>query len=558
MSISYNLPARDLGALKDEGKGRRNKMKDSKSLSRRSFLTGGAGALAFGALGLAGCTKEEEEEPKSFASSIEWDEETDVVVVGFGGAGASATINAADEGANVILLEKAPENHAGGNSGCCGGWSAPDAGDRPGAAGIASYGTFDVLRRLSIDIIEDEEIHGLVHEYATTKEWLISLGAQETNGVVSLGNGFAGFRWIKPIVEDRPGVRVMYETPAKRLIFDPVTKEVFGVVAVSNGKEINIKAKRGVVLALGGFENNHFMKQTYYAPNAPIYACGTPYNTGDGIPMVAEVGAKMRGFSSIEWGCHCCKAGSEEVGVALAFSFGDSRAWDNAIMVNSKGKRFVNETTPTRYGQGILRPLHNKDQLPELAYDIRVDVDNYINLPMYLICGETKIKKGPIFTAAAKNATNHWAHLRGAYTWSDDNQAEIGKGWVAKANTLEELARKMNIDVDGLVSTVAAYEEACEAEIDKEFGREFTLNPIGEGPYYACELGLGIINTQGGPVRDGEHRVLNYDDQPIKRLYSGGEFGSFYVWRYPGALNVPEALGNRVAGTNAAKEEPWE
>jgi hypothetical protein len=495
-------------------------------------------------------------------SGIQWDEETDVVVVGFGGAGASAAINASDEGASVILLEKAPEEHAGGNSGVCGGWSAPAAGEKPGAAGIASYGTFNALRKISIDIIDDEEIHGLVHEYETTKEWLVSLGAEEVDGVVNLGSGYAGFGWIKPIVEGKPGVKVMYETPAKRLIFDPKTKEVFGVVAESQGTEINIKAKRGVVLALGGFENNHFMKQTYYAPNAPIYACGTPYNTGDGIPMVAEVGAKMRGFSSIEWGCHCCKAGSEEIGVALAFSFQDPDAWDNAIMVNSMGKRFVNETEPTRYGQYILRPLHNKDQLPELAYSNSFsktgEEDDYINLPMYLICGEKKIKERALFSAAAKDAGNHFAHLRGLYTWSDDNQAEISKGWVIKADTLEELARKMNIDADGLVATVAAYEEACSTGTDLEFGRDYTLNPIGEGPYYACELGLGIINTQGGPVRDAEHRVLNYDDQPIKRLYSGGEFGSFYVWRYPGALNVPEALGNRVAGTNAAREEPWD
>ena len=69
---------------------------------------------------------------------------------------------------------------------------------------------------------------------------------------------------------------------------------------------------------------------------------------------------------------------------------------------------------------------------------------------------------------------------------------------------------------------------------------------------------MSIINTQGRPERDAGHHVISDDDQIIPRLYSGGEFGSIYVFNYPGALNVPEAMGARVAGANVAAETAWD
>lgn len=531
------------------------------TLSRRSFVAGGAGALAMGAFALAGCSASDNGDLASTGSSnIEWDEETDVVVMGFGGAGASAAIGASEAGANVIIFEKAPEGEEGGNTSTSGGGSSYTLAEHP-----------DYLKLQFPDTIDQEEIDGLIEELKSLPEWFEGYGETvgKTMGYPAT-NGFGLFTWLKGIAENSPGVSIRYDSPVKRLIFDPDTKEVFGVVVENGGEEINVKAKRGVVMACGGFENNHDMLTAYYPPQVPIFPAGTPYNTGDGIPMVAALGARMRGFSSVEWGCHCCKLGSEEMGVALAFSFQNPDSYDGAIVVNSKGKRFVSETNAGRYGEGkIARPIHAKEQLPELALSPTPFLDDegnpvnvtftYDNLPMYLIFGESRMNNGEaLFTAASKAAGNHWASLRGVYTWSDDNQAELQKGWIVKGDTLEELAQKMNIDPEGLVETVAAYEQACVDGVDKEFGRTYTLTSLGDGPFYACELAMSLINTQGGPARDGAHRVLNYNNEPIPRLYAGGEFGSIFVFNYPGALNVPEAMGTRVAGANAAAETPWD
>lgn len=529
------------------------------TMSRRSFVAGGAGAMALGALGMFGCSSGGNLAGTG-TPNIEWAEETDVIVMGFGGAGATAAIGASEAGANVIVFEKAPEGQEGGNTSVSGGGAHTKYKDYP-----------EFIYEQFPDTIPQEEIDGFLEELGTLDAWVEAHGEKlgETIGSPA-SNGYGLFSWIKDIAVNSPGAQVRYETPVKRLVFDQETKEVRGVIVEQNGEDAAIMAKRGVIMTCGGFENNHYMLTAYYPPEVPIYPCGTPYNTGDGIPMVAEVGAKLRGFSSVEWGCHCCKAGSEEVGVALAFSFMNPDSYQNAIVVNKAGKRFVNESSGGRYGDGgyALRPLHAKDQIPELAMSFKPYLDEegnqlnvtftYDNLPMYLIFGETRMNNGEaLFTSAGKKAGNCWANLHGMYSWSDDNQAELDKGWIVKADTLEELAEKTGIDAAGLAATVAAYDRACADGTDPEFGRSYDLTPIGEGPFYACELGMSLINTQGGPARDAAHRVLNNQDEVIGRLYAGGEFGSIFVFNYPGALNVAEALATHVAGANAAGEEPW-
>ena len=560
MSVKENQETRKKGSIMEE-------------LSRRRFLTGSAALAGVASLGALGACSEPVEDSAGGTDNLEWDEETDVVVIGFGGAGSTAAIGAANAGANVILLEKAPEKDAGGNTSVCGGGGLfPSTGTKKEEA-------FRFLRyQMPELIIDDDEIWGFIEEMYTQNEWLQAHGAQvdstvNPNGGGAMyahipdsggldgttrigGNGAGMFKFLKEATEDCKEIDIRYETPGKRLIFNQDTKEVLGVVAVSNGVEIKIKANRGVVMACGGFENDPWMLNTFYPPEVPIYPTGTPYNTGDGIRMITEIGAKLRGFSSIEWGNHNCKAASEEIGVHVGFTFMGTSPWANAIMVNDQGKRFVNETQPVVPSVPmILRPLHEKSQIPELAFDMATL--RYTNLPMYYIFGETKIHNGPLFNGASKEASNHWAHIKDWYTWSDDNQAEISRGWIKKADTLEALAGLLNVDPLGLVASVATYDADCASENDTTFGRTAELTPIGDGPFYGCELGLGIINTQGGPARDAAHHVLDWNNNIIPRLYSAGEFGSIYVFLYQGAGNVSEQYGGRDAGEHAAEEEPW-
>ena len=144
------------------------------------------------------------------------------------------------------------------------------------------------------------------------------------------------------------------------------------------------------------------------------------------------------------------------------------------------------------------------------------------------------------------------------YNWSDDNQAEIEKGWIIKADSLAELAVQTSIDPTALQETISKYNIDCVGGYDPDFGRRPDhLIPIMRPPFYSIETWPCLFNTQGGPKRNSKSQVLDTRGNPIKRLYSAGELGSIWGIIYPGAGNVSECLASgRVAGKNAAAEEP--
>ncbi len=145
------------------------------------------------------------------------------------------------------------------------------------------------------------------------------------------------------------------------------------------------------------------------------------------------------------------------------------------------------------------------------------------------------------------------------YNWSNDNSAEIAKGWIVKADTVAELARKLELDPDTLEHTVRNYNGYCEQGNDPEFNRKpADLVPVNNPPYYGVTMWPGGPNTQGGPKRNHRAQILNVDGDPIPRLYAAGEFGSVYGMLYPsGGGNLAECFAfGRIAGEHAAREEP--
>ena len=106
-------------------------------------------------------------------------------------------------------------------------------------------------------------------------------------------------------------------------------------------------------------------------------------------------------------------------------------------------------------------------------------------------------------------------------------------------------------------ATVARWNAQVSAGADDDFGRKLMLNPFAKGPFYAMELSPSMINTQGGPRRNEDARVLRPDRTPIPRLYSAGELGSIYSYLYQGTGNIGECLAfGRIAGRNVAAEAP--
>jgi hypothetical protein len=444
-----------------------------------------------------------------------WDYETDVVVAGTGFAGLAAAIAVVDAKSNLILLEKAPEQYAGGNS----------------SVSVGGNSIWTVREEMLFDLrhafndVPDEDIVAFADNLAKVPDQLKKIGIELTANVTNTkptwkikteaapngGPGSALWAAIKTAADGK-GIKPMYETPATNLIQDPTTKEILGVVAKQAGKTIMIKARKGVILAVGGYENNPKMWSWYNHPGIEVAPGGTPYNTGDGINMVSEVGAPIWHCRLFEWEAATCAAASREMGCSVELSLPSGR-----MFVNRAGNRFVKETdsfthvheeiAPTKFERGI-------DVRPGLWYG----QGGYPNMPFFLICDETYRKSGLFFPAARPGSDTKWCPVKKDVQWSADNSEEIKKGWIIQANTLDELATKLKIDAAGLKATVDKWNEYCANGVDPEFGvAKNSLKPIVDAPFYGMEMGLSLINTMGGPQKNGKSQTLDYAGKPIPR-----------------------------------------
>ena len=175
---------------------------------------------------------------------------------------------------------------------------------------------------------------------------------------------------------------------------------------------------------------------------------------------------------------------------------------------------------------------------------------------MFLIFDHALFSAGPLYD---KHPSHGWTQIIERYQWSEDNSAELAKGWIRTAETLASLAVAVGLDPDTLVDTVNRWNRHCDPKHDPDFGRTLMLAPIVTGPFYAVELSPSMLNTQGGPRRNEKAQIVRPDGTPIARLYSAGELGSIYSYLYQGTGNIGECLAfGRVSGRNAAAETPWD
>ena len=475
------------------------------------------------------------------AAEESWNAEYDVVVIGFGGAGASAAIEAADAGAKVLVLEKAPATAAGGNTKVSGqqvlsptdvdtalayfdeifaGYTYDKELVKATTEGMHAIGDWMLYLNSELDL--QQIIYPEFPEVAgseTMRCWLID-GERSTGKVWKMLTDGVDARVKK--------IDVWYESPAIELVQDHETKMITGVIAEHEGETVRIKAENGVVMAMGGYENNQEMIQNYYHL-LYAYPKGTVYNTGDGVIMAQKVGAALWNMNNPAGPDLNFKDPDSNVyyGYSLAMTFGSR----STIFVGPDGTRFINEAKMTRHGK----------MYTSGTYQTATTV-----LPAYAIFDEACFTAAPVTTSGG---------------WSSDNMAELEKGWIVKADTLAELAEKIGVDAAGLEKTVARYNWYCEQGEDYEFDRAAaTLTALSaEGPYYAMELTPTLTNTQGGAVRNANCEVIDLDGNVIGHLYSAGEFGSMYAHGYNGGGNVSEALvTGRIAGANAAKADKSE
>jgi len=489
-----------------------------------------------------------------------WDYETDVLVVGYGAAGANAAIAAHDAGARALIIEKL--GFPGGNSGVCAGTMLiPETLEEA----VRYY------RALSFGTVDEEMIRAFAEEMVGIPRLLTGLGLEfkvqrtepanfpsfltgQVKRIKVNPTGADGFRFLQNLVQGRK-VEVLMDTPATALIQDPQTRAVIGVKARRKGKEITLLARRGVILACGGYEYNRGMLADFHFPGATdyIFPWGTPGNTGDGIKLAAEAGAALWHMAAIEWGAFCARKPSRKFGTAVGTGLGRAMPEGSFVFVNRYGKRFMPENTSL---------IHRKAPLEILFFDH--ERAEYRNLPAFMVFDEAYRRKGPV-ASRREHFQEMWGgpvgypSIHKIYEWSTDNQTEIDQGWVFQAGTLADLAKKIGVDAPALEGTVRNFNGACREGRDPQVGRlGKSLAPLETPPYYAVELALTLVNTQGGPKHNKDCQVLDFGDRPIPRLYAAGELGSFFGFLYQGGSNYPEAWAfGQIAGRKAAAETPW-
>jgi succinate dehydrogenase/fumarate reductase flavoprotein subunit len=488
------------------------------------------------------------------------DYETDVLIVGYGAAGANAAVAAHGAGARVLILEKL--GYPGGNSGvCAGAMVIPETLEEA----VRYY------RALSFGTVDEEMIRAFAEEMVGIPRLLTGLGVEfkvkrtepayfpsflsgQVKRIQVSPTGADGFRFLQNLVQGRK-LEVLMDTPATALIQDPQTRAVLGAKARRKGKEITLLARRGVILACGGYEYNRGMLADFHFPGATdyIFPWGTPGNTGDGIQLAAEAGAALWHMASVEWGAFCARKPSQKFGTAIGAGLGRAMPEGGFVFVNRYGKRFMPENTSL---------IHRKAPLEILFFDH--ERAEYRNLPAFMVFDEAYRRKGPV-ASRREHFQEMWGgpvgypSIHKIYEWSTDNQAEIDQGWVFQAGTLAELAGKIGADAPALEETVRNFNSACTESRDPQFGRPGrSLAPLETPPYYAVELALTLVNTQGGPKHNKDCQVLDFSNQAIPRLYAAGELGSFFGFLYQGGSNYPEAWAfGQIAGRKAAAETPW-
>ncbi len=531
-------------------------------------------------------------------SGINWDHETDLVVVGTGAAGLTAAVVADNEGLDVIVLEK--EAFYGGTTALSGGVAWIPNNPLMKRAGIDDNPD-DALTYLKHNIgqrVAEAKLQAFVDSAPVMAEYMESNSELEFNLVHGFPDyrpetpgGSKGGRSIDPkVISGRrlkdfgklrrsnlavPGgvvgsvtelrrlaffranplgllqvwkffprnlwnkiagrkhisnggalisrlrlslqqkdVPLWMETPLEELVIEDGA--VTGVRAMKNGTSVTIRARKGVVMAAGGFERNPTMRKQFFGEkggddwNDGSYTSGSRGNTGDGIKAGSEIGAAVDLMDDMWWMPSLMPPGSSPAIVVF------ERGLPHMMIVNAQGERFANEARPY-------------NELGRIIYE------------------ETALPAHIIFDHAYRSKYAIGGMLPGITP-----ERYIENGYVKRADTLEELAKHTGIDAAGLAQTVARFNAMAASGKDEDFSKGESafdlyagdpahrpnpcLGPVATPPFYAMEVKAGDLGTKGGLLTNEYAQVLREDGTVVAGLYAAGNSSASVMGNYyPGA-----------------------
>ncbi len=518
----------------------------------------------------------------------------DIIIIGFGAAGACAAVEAHEAGTEAVILEKQPEATHYSNSRMSGG----------GFHSPGTDGDFESIKAYAKAMFSGENLpHKLEGEqpefsdalaeawatYAPQNEAFMRGLDPEFRTFSSAGAAFADFpgadraqyaclrssysgteidsaagAWTRhlPKLKKESGeafhacllngvqarnIPIHYETVAQALLTDD-DGVITGVAAVRNGQRIIYHARRAVIICSGGYEYNTRMRKAFLdGPGKEGWAFyGTPANTGDGIRMALKVGAALAKVGSIA-GRVICAIPERRHGLKIGLNT-SSVGKPNEIVVDNLGRRYAAERRIT------------KDPSRYIFYKEALQFDTvtltYPRIPSWMIFDSTLMNAGALVSSAAAAYND--------IDWDRGNQNALRNGWILQGATIAELAAKIRahpdnrdlMDADALTEQVDTWNRYCEAGNDPDFNAEpKTMGAVKKPPFFAFPLYPGGPNTKGGLRSNARREVLDWDDQPIPRLYTAGEISSVFQFVYQGGGNLAECIVfGRIAGWNAAAE----
>ncbi len=487
--------------------------------------------------------------------------EADVVIIGAGGAGLSAAIAAADEGAeSIIIVEKL---------GKTGGSLNFTSGSMSGAETIIQEldGITDTKESYIEDILSNgadlgdrELIEIFVDEDVDAIQWLWDHGLSEytfseQNGLKSVfapeHQLYSIQRTYKPKAMDPTNYKSAVheildkEVAAYKNITIDYYTEVTDLLGNENGqvltavgynsdsqKTVCYEAKKGIIMATGGYSGNPKMMGQYAKHGDKYLVGGADSADGKGIRIMQTVGAavdqdKLSYIPTFPMGLEYAEGKG---------AIGDVYMWKaGGIYVNQEGKRFINETLD----EVVPRETALEEQTNAVQYNIFTD----------------KI----IEDLKAGNAAFMWEYYY-------EPEQGIGHKLVQSADTLEELAQIIGVPADALVETVNTYNAAVESGKTDEFGRDFSgtptaysvaVNKIEGDKYYAVPIKALVVMTLGGVTINKDMQVVDESGSPIPGLYAAGEVvGGIWGKFVSGGTGVmgPVAFG-RITGRNVVNLE---